>query len=142
MARYTLTFLIYFFFIYFSHATDNGINQLYMSVQHDVLFEPISNDYILQKFIFMNRIECPIMCLRILGCQLVMYNSTGNGCTIYNSTIGVLNSLDGYVIYTVKNTMVTTTTTEGTTTITTTTAKGITTTTTRVGTSSSGIGKR
>lgn len=75
------------------------------------------------------------MCLSILGCQLVMYNSTdSSSCTIYNSTNGISNSLDGHIIYMVMDTMTTiSTTTEA---ITTTTI----TTTTEVGTSSTETG--
>ncbi|UJR28963.1 hypothetical protein I4U23_010180 [Adineta vaga] len=56
------------------------------------------------------------MCLRSTVCQMVMYNSTENSCTIYNSMYGILNSFLGHVIYTTNDSLVVTDQSEETTT--------------------------
>lgn len=111
MANHVSILLIHFF-LCFLLANGNEINEAYMSVQHDVSFEPIISDYTIQKAISRNKILCPAMCLTILGCQLVMYSSIDSSCTIFNSTQGMFNTLNGHIIYIVADTTTTTTTTE------------------------------
>jgi hypothetical protein len=94
-------FIIFFAFVCFSLANDSGTNQLYMYIQRDTSFEPILSEYMIENFTFTNKNRCPMMCLRILGCKLVMYNTADGTCVIYNSTDGVLHSSYGYMIYTV-----------------------------------------
>jgi len=126
MTSFTPAFLINFF-VSFSLTNGNEINQLYMSVQRDVSFEPIINDYMVEKFTFINKLECPAMCLSVLDCQLVMYNSIDSSCTIYNSTNEVFNLLDGHIVYMVSDTITITSATTNPT--------------TEVHTSSAGIGQ-
>jgi len=115
MANYASILLIHLFFC-FLLANGNEINQLYMSVQHDVVFKPIVSDYMIQTSTFIDKILCPSMCLTILGCQLVMYNSIDSSCTIYNSTNGQFNTVTGYITYIAADAMMTTTTITTTTT--------------------------
>lgn len=134
MANYAFISFIYFFFFCLLITNGNEINQLYLSVQHDVAFEPIISDYMIQNSIFIEKILCPSMCLTIIGCQLVMYNSIESSCTIFNSTSGQFNTLPGSTTYVVTDIMATTTTT-------TTTTVPTTTTTTTTTTTEAGIGR-
>ena len=92
-----------------------------MSIQRDTSFEPIINEYMIENFTSINKNQCLNMCLRIFGCKLVMYSTADGTCTIYNSTNGILNSLDEYIIYTVEESTTTVTDNTTTSTITTTT---------------------
>ncbi len=111
MAMCGSIFLILVFIVCISLANNNDINQLYMSVQNNISFKPSSPDYAIGQFTFVKAILCPTMCLHIVGCQLVMYNSIDGSCMIYNSTDGILKSSNGYTIYIPINTITPTTST-------------------------------
>jgi hypothetical protein len=104
-------FLILVFIVCISLANNNGINQLYMSIQNNISFKPSSPDYAIGQFAFVKATLCPTMCLYVVGCQLVMYDSIDGNCTIYNSTDGILKSSNGCIIYIPINTITTSTST-------------------------------